>query len=114
MDDGCQLRLHLRKSGTRSSKKTKEGDKSMLQKTGTVSTIAEYFEKNQQSKSVPISVSGGSNIHNNNGVCMATPNQIMAISGTRADPYMALQSFFNKLKIERAHFGCSAQSLSYE
>ena len=63
----------------------------MLQKTGTVSTIAEYFEKNNQPKPVSASVSG-LNIHNNNSVCTATSNQTLAISGTRADPQMALQS----------------------
>ena len=40
------------------TKKTKEGDKSMLQKPGTVSIIAKYFEKSQKTRSVSSIVSG--------------------------------------------------------
>ena len=73
-------------------KKTKEGDKSMLQKPGTVSIIAKYFEKSQKTRSVSSMEPGELNKHNNNGVCTATPNPILTRSGTRADPEMALQS----------------------
>ena len=73
-------------------KKTKEGDKSMQQKPGTVSIIAKYFEKGQKTRSVSSMRPGELNKHNNNGVCTATPNPILKRSGTRADPEMALQS----------------------
>jgi hypothetical protein len=64
----------------------------MLQKPGTVSIIAKYFEKSQKTRSVSRMGSGELNKHNNNGVCTATPNQILTRSGTRADPEIALQS----------------------
>ena len=42
---------------------------------------------------LPVStcVVSSQNIHNNNGVCVATANQILAAVGTQADPEMALQ-----------------------
>ena len=42
---------------------------------------------------LPVStcVVSSQNIHNNNGVCVATANQILAAVSTQADPEMALQ-----------------------
>ena len=72
------------------TKKTKEGTTIMKKKSDSVSTIKKFFEKTDMSIPVPTCVPS-QNIHNNNGVFVATANQILAAVGSQADPEMALQ-----------------------
>ena len=74
------------------TKKTMESDKNTKQKTATVSTISKYFESGQKTRTMSIMGPGVRNKYNNNGVYMATANQTLTSTSTRADPEMAVQS----------------------